>query len=224
GLALLLLGGGGAYWLANRGGGEQAALPTAAPTAPPTATEREPTNTAEREPTSTAAPPPPGDPVLLEAFGIAASSIAPPAVDRAGNPIEYKPDYVLDADPATAWRSRELAPGETGAGEFLEVVFDRQVTIQRIGIIPGYAKVDAIDGTDRFTQNYVIRHIRLEFPDGTKLEYNLESLPELQMVEVPPIAAERFRLVVVRADPPASADPRRYLAISTLEVFGQEAP
>jgi hypothetical protein len=72
---------------------------------------------------------------------------ARPARDAAGVTVSYTGSHLVDGDPSTAWRMR----GD-GRGRTLTVTFSRPVRLAKVGLVNGYAKVDAASGTDRYAQ------------------------------------------------------------------------
>jgi hypothetical protein len=96
------------------------------------------------------------------------------------------------------------------------------VAVRKIGIIPGYDKIDRFDGTDRFMQNRVVKKVRLEFSDGTTQEASFEQRRDMQFVALPQAIRTRFVRIVIRDTyPPAPApDGRDFTPISEVVVEG----
>ena len=90
---------------------------------------------------------------------------APAGTDAGGNVVQYFGEQTIDNRLDTAWRCPGSAVGE-------ELVFDfgHPVTIRDVGLVPGYAKVDEFDGTNRFTQNRTVSGVTWRFDDGTALD------------------------------------------------------
>jgi hypothetical protein len=99
-------------------------------------------------------------------------------VDASGAFVTYEAAKVLDRDLTTAWRT----PGD-GTGQVLTLEFERRMNIARIGLLPGYAKVDSFDDTNRFTQNRRVLRVRYVFDDGTTLEQGFAERAEVQFVD-----------------------------------------
>lgn len=117
----------------------------------------------------------------LTPSSVTADCVAPPAVDSAGATVTYEPERVLDGDPDTAWR----CPGPA-VGRRLVFTFDEPVTLTAVGLVPGYDKIDPVDGIDRFTENRTVTGVSWEaggqsfaqsIPAPDRLMYSLE-LPE----------------------------------------------
>ena len=139
-----------------------AALPTApvpAPAAPPTPV-----------------PPPAVGPLLP--LSVSATCQAPPGVDAAGAPVGYDAMNTLDGVGGTAWRCAGSAVGQ-------RLVFDfgRPVVLASVALVPGYAKTDPVDGTDRFGENRTVTAVTWSFDTGTVHRQDVPS-PSRGMAEV----------------------------------------
>lgn len=164
----------------------------------------------------TAAAPMPA--VQLPIVRISASNVAPPGKDSQGGTITYEPANAIDGHTDTTWR----VPGD-GKGQFLLLEFAAPVRISQVRLLPGYAKVDPIDGANRFTQNRRIQRVRFEFSDGSSSEAAFADVPELQPAQVGPVVTGFVRIVVLQTTPPGAEDGRDFTAISEIVVMG-EAP
>ena len=98
----------------------------------------------------------------LQPVSVRATCQADPGVDSAGTTITYEPDRTLDAVPATAWR----CPG-SAVGHQLVYDFGGPVTLAAVGLVPGYAKIDPADGSDRFAENRTVTAVTWRFDDGS---------------------------------------------------------
>jgi TIR domain len=153
---------------------------------------------------------------LLRPASIQASSTAPASRDAAGTRVTFEARNVMDSDEATAWR----APGRA-VGETLTLTFDRPVRIVRVGLIPGYAKIDPVDGTDRVFQNYIIQRVRYDFGDGSSQTQDLRPVKRIQFVELEnPVVTDQITFVILDTNDEAD---REYTAISEIEVYGNLA-
>jgi hypothetical protein len=106
----------------------------------------------------------------LQPVSVTATCQAPPGVDSVGNTITYEPELTLDAVGATAWR----CPG-SATGHRLVYDFGAPVTIASLALVPGYAKVDPVDGTDRFAENRTVTAVVWWFDDGTSHRQTIAS-------------------------------------------------
>lgn len=148
---------------------------------------------------------------------VSASQEAPPGVDASGNQTSFAAANVIDGKSDTAWR----VPGN-GVGQFLQLELHGPVRVSEIQLIPGYAKVDPVDGTDRFAQNRQIRRARLEFSDGSSVEARFEPVPALQSVRLDSSVLTTFvRVVVLETSEPAANGGRDFTPISEIVVVGE---
>jgi hypothetical protein len=155
--------------------------------------------------------------VTLVPESVSASSSAASNVDSQGNTVTYDPENAIDGQNDTTWRV-----DRDGVDQWLQLEFASEVAVWKIGIIPGYDKIDQFDGTDRFVQNRVVKNVRLEFSDGTTQEASFEQLRDMQFVELPQAIRTRFvRIVIVDTYPPPPApDGRDFTPISEVVVEG----
>jgi len=153
-----------------------------------------------------------GDVTPVAASVAQASCEADASRDAAGRPVTYEPALSVDADPETAWR----CPGD-GIGEMLVLDLGGSVRIAEVALVPGYAKTDAADGTDRYAENRRITAVRWRFDDGTTVEQELDpdpTLRDLQTFRVPPRATQRLVLEIV-----SSSDAERdTVAVSAVRI------
>jgi hypothetical protein len=148
--------------------------------------------------------------LLLPPATVDASGAALDSTDAAGNTVTFDAFNAVDGDPTTAWR----VPGD-GVNDHLVLTFDRPVHVAGIGMIPGYAKIDPVDGADRFAQNRRVSSAQFEFSDGQLLDVDFTDQPQLQTVTV---GVETTQLTMwITASTPA---PRDFTAVSELEVYG----
>jgi hypothetical protein len=98
----------------------------------------------------------------LRPVSVTATCTAPPGVDAAGSPVTYDAQLTLDGAGSTAWR----CPG-SAVGQRLVFDFGKRAALASVGLVPGYAKVDPADGTDRFAENRTVTGVNWRFDDGT---------------------------------------------------------
>jgi hypothetical protein len=79
---------------------------------------------------------------------------------------------------ATAWR----CPG-SAVGQQLVYDFGRSVTLTAVGLVPGYAEVDPMDGTDRFAESRTVTAVKWRF-DDRRMHRQTISSPGPGMVSV----------------------------------------
>lgn len=125
------------------------------------------------------------------------SNTATSGQDACGDTFNYPPANVVDADPETAWQV-----GGTGVDQWLELTYGEPVKVSRVGIIPGYAKEDRCDGTDRFYQYYVVRGAVIRFSDGSEVKAEFEKKPQMQFVDTNGHETKSLRITIVDVYPP----------------------
>jgi hypothetical protein len=152
----------------------------------------------------------PSQPVVLQPIAVQASGTAPDSVDGAGNPVTFAATNVVDGDPTTAWR----IPGN-GVGDYLILTFDRLVHVDSIAMIPGYAKVDPADGTDRFTQNRRVSMADFSFSGGEVLSFEYADDPQFQVASIGLDTTEVAMQIVA-----STTAQRDFTAVSEIEVSG----
>jgi hypothetical protein len=177
---------GAGVWLgAGQGPAGPPAGPAAAEAASPatTVTVPEPTLGAPPEtlPTAGSSPQTGGGPDAELAGGATASAskTASDSVDAANNPISYAAGNLTDGDPQTAWR----AEGD-GRGVTVRLTLPSTAHLTRVGLIPGYAKVDPTSGDNRFPENRRVREVRWHFDDGTTVDQRFDDNPAMQETAV----------------------------------------
>jgi hypothetical protein len=141
---------------------------------------------------------------------VRASSWANPSQDNSGDVVTFVPQNVVDGDASTAWR----VPGQ-GVGETLTFTFARPVHLTRIGLIPGYAKVDASTGVNRFLQNRRVVQARFSF-DSEAVDIRYDDEPTLQWAKVDADTAV-VEVTIQSATPRTS---RNFTAVSEVAFEG----
>lgn len=138
---------------------------------------------------------------------------APDSADNAGNPVSYSATNLVDGDPTTAWRT----PGDASGTELLLTWPDAR-TITDIGLINGYAKLDAVGNDDRYGQNRRVLSVTWVFDDGTEVTQRLTEVPDMQLLSLDePVTTSSIR---VRIDEVSAPGGRDYTALSELTVSG----
>jgi hypothetical protein len=88
----------------------------------------------------------PVTPVLV--VGVSPSCQSAASTDAAGLPVTYDAALLLDGRRDTAWRCDGDATGQT-----VRLTLSAPTDITEVGMIPGYDKIDATTGVDRWSQN-----------------------------------------------------------------------
>jgi hypothetical protein len=76
----------------------------------------------------------------------------------------------------------------------------RMRQVAAVGIIPGYAKTDPVDGTDRYAQNRRISRVRWIFDNGHVIEQRLDTAAgnrRLQVVRIAPAETRTVSLTIL---------------------------
>lgn len=154
---------------------------------------------------------PPGQETILRPDQVEASSSSEVGEDAGHNPIRYDAQNVADGDPQTTWRT----PGD-GRGESVTLRWNRSVHITSIGLIPGYAKTDPYDGTDRFAQERRIAQATYAFGDGTRVVARFTNSREPQFSSTNVDADS----VTIQIDQTTPHHGRDFTAISEVIVKG----
>jgi hypothetical protein len=140
--------------------------------------------------------------------------------DAAGNEVAYQPEFAVDGDPQTGWQCQ----GD-GAGETLELDLGGAARVTRVGLIPGYAKVDPHDGREWYPLFRRLTEVRWHFDSGEPVSQQLDPDPEvrdLQTLELPePRETSSLRLEVVSSTRGDTAD-RSVIAVSDIEVLAAQ--
>ena len=172
----------------------------AAPTAPGTAT-----------PVPAAPVPAPATAELLVPDDVIASSTAPPGKDRADNTITYDAVHTVDGEPDTAWRTVGA-----GIGETLQFRFQAPARVLRVGLIPGYDKIDPYSGEDRFIENRRVEKVRYHFDGDRFLDVLFQDQRALQFVDVD-VVTQSVTVEILATTPHGGRD---FTPISEVEIYG----
>ena len=151
----------------------------------------------------------------VQPVAVTATCTALPGVDAAGNPVTYKANLTLDGVAATAWR----CPG-SAVGQRLVFDFGRTVTLTSVGLIPGYAKVDPVDGTNRFAENHTVTGVTWQF-DSSRFQNQAIPSPSPSLAEFPLAGGVQTRRVVLTiAGTGNDTATRDFTAISEVQFVG----
>jgi hypothetical protein len=143
-----------------------------------------------------------------------ASASAPAGVDASGQTVTYEVDNLADGQNETAWRV-----SGSGVGVTLRAEWDAPVTLTSIALVPGYAKVDPTDGSDRFWENRRVLAVRYHFDNGTVVDASFTESPDLQPTTVQ-VTTRTVTVEITRTTPGPERD---YTAISELAFAGAAA-
>jgi hypothetical protein len=124
---------------------------------------------------------------------LSASSTAADGVDAGGNVVTFVVGNTVDGDPTTAWRTDGDGVGETITFRFAE----GPVVITEVGLIPGYAKVDPVDGTDRFFENRRIRSVEWAFDGAITQGQAFSEDPTVQFTQISSVPTASVTLTIM---------------------------
>jgi Zn-dependent protease with chaperone function len=181
-------------------------------TPPPSTSGTNPGTSNASQPTVTTSTTPEPPTELASTAAASASSTAPDSVDDAGNPVSYDATNVMDDNMSTAWRVE-------GDGRGVTVTLDlpAMVHLTKVGLVPGYAKLDPTTGKDRFPENRRIREALWRFSDGTVLQQRFQDQPTMQRGTVDVIAS--WITIEIVSTVPGDPD-HDYTAISEISLVG----
>ena len=158
---------------------------------------------------------------LTRTVTVAAPPAAPATTDLDGELVSYGPRRMLDADPATAWRTAGDASGET-----ITFTLAEPSTIRRVGLINGYAKLvpSGAGLVDWYPNNRRITAVEWVFDDGTAVRHDLSEKSGLQRLTIDPVTTStvQLRLLGVTAPGPGVLG-RDFTAITDILIAGSPA-
>jgi hypothetical protein len=158
--------------------------------------------------TTTTAPP---NPVALTVASVSAPSTAPSGVDACQTPTSYDAGHLTDGAADTAWRM----PGDA-TGQTLTLDLGAQRRVLRVGLAPGYNKVDPCDGADRWEQNRRPTTVTWLFDDGTETRQTLADTRDMQTLAVDATTTT----IGLRIEGTTAAPERDFTAVSEVSVQG----
>lgn len=121
------------------------------------------------------------------------------AVDAGGTTNSYEPARAFDGLASTAWRCEGDASG-------LGITFDfgAPVVLTSVGLVPGYDKVDPVNGADRFLNSRRIQQARWVFDDGSSVAVTPAGERTMTTQAITPTTTTTARLVVGSTVPGAT--------------------
>lgn len=210
-LVLLLGGGGVAAWatLAHRTASPAVPSPAIQPNQPQAATS----SPDQSDPSRTASA------LLRTASASASCTPAPPGHEAGGTTsFTYGPEKAIDGLPDTAWRCNGR-----GVGQSLKISFQREVALTSIGIIPGFAKTDPGDHTDRYAQNRRISKVQYTFDDGSTFDQTFDtsaSSRSAQTRSLPGVSTRNVTITILDSAPgEATGDQQSFDMVAISEII-----
>jgi hypothetical protein len=142
---------------------------------------------------------------------VSAPSTAPSGVDACQTPTSYDAGHLTDGAADTAWRM----PGDA-TGQTLTLDLGAQRRVLRVGLAPGYNKVDPCDGADRWEQNRRPTTVTWLFDDGTETRQTLADTRDMQTLAVDATTTT----IGLRIEGTTAAPERDFTAVSEVSVQG----
>ncbi len=140
-----------------------------------------------------------------------AGCTAKSGVDASGKKVDYKSKNMTDGDKTTTWRCNGTATGET-----ISLKLPKGTEVAEVGLVPGYAKTDPADGSDRYRQNNRITKVRWIIGDTELVQEMSGSSSDRSMrtMRVPRSPADEIELEILAV----TKGPRNTTAISEIRV------
>jgi hypothetical protein len=132
-------------------------------------------------------------------------------VEADGEPVSYEAGNLTDGVADTTWRCDGKAIGVR-----ITLKLGEKMPIGQVGLVPGYAKTDETDNTDRFAENNRVRRVRWTIGD-TKVVQRMSGSPDdrnLQLVRVPRTRTDTVELEILAV----KKGPRNKTAISEIQI------
>ena len=134
-----------------------------------------------------------------------------PGVEADGEPVSYEASNLTDGVADTTWRCNGKAIGVR-----ITLRLGEKMPIGQVGLVPGYAKTDETDNTDRFAENNRVRRVRWTIGDTTIVQRMSGSADDrnLQLLRVPRTRADKVELEILAV----KRGPRNKTAISEIQI------
>lgn len=126
----------------------------------------------------------------------------------------YEASNVIDGLTSTCWADGVVGDG---VGQWVKLTFPREVTVSRLGMIPGYDRYSEAIG-DRFYLNLRVKKARVEFSDGTTHEVTFADDRKMQYIELPETRTSYVKLIIQEVYTKNAKD--KDLCISEIEIQG----
>jgi hypothetical protein len=142
---------------------------------------------------------------------------APQTTDDGGHPVYYAPEQMFDAKPNTAWRCNG-----NGIGQAITFTLPDQTTINAVGLVNGYAKVDPASGAKRYGEYRRITEVTWTFANGSTFEQSLQDgVTTLQKLTIPPQPGDTVTLTINASSQPGSTARGRNAVLISEVSFSQ---
>lgn len=124
--------------------------------------------------------------------------------------LDYGPENLLDGNVESAWIGGGIGPG---AGQWIELVFDFPVRVERLGIFNGH---QAKDQFDKFRR---IRSGQIVYPDGVEVAFWLRDEPGEQIIKCGGKPTKSLRIVIDQVFPKGETFASVKVAVSELKLY-----
>jgi hypothetical protein len=134
-----------------------------------------------------------------------------PGTDAGGAKVDYVPANMTDGKPETTRRCDGNAVGRK-----IRLVLDGPTPIGEVGLVPGYAKTDERDRSDRYAENNRITRVRWTI-GGTVVEQTMTPDPKdrsMRLLRVPRTTVRSVTLEILALE----QGPRNTTAISEVRL------
>ncbi len=124
-----------------------------------------------------------------------ANCVSAPSRDAGGNATSYQPTNAVDGRMETAWR----CDGD-GSGQTIRLSYGSPVTISSIGLVPGLAKTDGYNGSNRYLQNRRISAVTYAFDSGATVTQNFDTNPydrSTQRISISPTTTQSIVVTIL---------------------------
>ena len=140
-----------------------------------------------------------------------ADSNAESSHDDAENATTFVPENLIDGRTDTAWRTDGDASGQT-----ITIDLGKPYHVLSVGLIPGYDKVDATSGVDRFIQNRRVVAVTWESDAHQTADQQFKDARQMQSIPVDFVT--QYLYLKIRQTTPISS--RDFTAISEIQISG----
>ena len=99
---------------------------------------------------------------------------------------------MIDHVPSTCW-----SPGNYGVGSWLHFDFNQQLTIDQIGVIPGYKKYKSDRYGDRWTLNPRVAKAKISFSNGKHFIIEFADDQSMQYFKLPDVTTNYVKFTIL---------------------------
>lgn len=137
--------------------------------------------------------------------------------DAGGHRVYYAAGQMFDANLNTAWRCNG-----NGIGQVIIFTLPAGTTINEVGLVNGYAKVDPASGAERYGEYRRITAVTWTFADGSTFEQSLQDgVTTLQKLSIPAQPGDTVTLTITASSKPGSTAKGRNSVLISEVSFSQ---